>query len=184
MGEVFSDADLCTIVVELIVSDRLVEGYIVNDVGTLAAPVSDHTLASELQFDHLMELALAVRPLLKFADFLKARGCRHELEDTIDSQCATKLCLEGTCLKSRHDHETLLVQVDDRRCVKEPRGSTDLLKIGLSEGLIDYQVEDCLLDVVVFVDKLVIQVDWLACLSSNLDLDVIASEVDVPFDCL
>ena len=64
--------------------------------------------------------------------------------------------------------------------IKEPWRPADLLQFGLSEGLINDQVQDSLLHVVVLVDKLIIQVDRLTCRDVNLDLHIITPEVDVP----
>ena len=54
------------------VSDTLVEVDVVYDVGALVAPITDHTLATEFDFYHLLELALTVGAILKLADFLQA----------------------------------------------------------------------------------------------------------------
>ena len=64
--------------------------------------------------------------------------------------------------------------------IEEPRRPTNLLKIGLSECLINDQVQDSLLHVIVLVDKLIIQVDRLTYRDVNLDLHIITPEVDVP----
>ena len=153
-----------------------------HNVSALVAPVADDALAAELHLDDLLELMVAVGPLFKLSNLLKTRRGRHELEDAVDRQSAAQLGLEGRRLEAWHDHQTLAGEVNWGVDIEETRRPTNLLQIGLSEGLVDYQVEHRLLDVVIFVRELVVEVDGFSGLHGDLDMDVVTSEIDFPVD--
>ena len=153
-----------------------------HDVCSFGAPVSDDTLAAELSPYHLLEVIFVRGSVLELANLRQAGDCREELEDAVDRQSAAHLGLESRRFETRHDHQALSFKVDRRGDIEETRRSSDLLQIGLPESLIDDQVQDHLLDIIVLVDKRIVQVDLLASLSRDLDMDVVASEINLPID--
>ena len=89
------------------VCHRLLEVYIVDDVSSLVAPISDHTLATELSSYKLLVVALTLRPVLKFTDLFKAGSGAHEFEHIVDCKHTAHLGLEGRCFEARHNHQPL-----------------------------------------------------------------------------
>ena len=59
LREVLSDRNLCSIVAEFSLTDRLLKVNVVHNIGALGSPVSNDALSSELELDHLLELVLA-----------------------------------------------------------------------------------------------------------------------------
>ena len=92
--EVLGDAHLSVIPQEGGVRRRVLERHIFDIVGALVAPVSNDRLPAKLQSDHLLELIVAGGITLDLADALKAGRRRHELEDVVNCERASKLRLE------------------------------------------------------------------------------------------
>ena len=121
LREVLSDRDLCTIVAEFMLADRLLKVDVVHDVGALGSPVPDDALAIKLELDQLLELEIVSGTISDLVDFLQTRSRRHELEDAVDRQSASKLCLESTRLEPRHNQELLSLKINRGLSVEESR---------------------------------------------------------------
>ena len=102
-------------------ADRLLKVDVVHDVGALGSPVPDDALAIKLELDQLLELEIVSGTISDLVDFLQTRSRRHELEDAVDRQRASKLCLESTRLEPRHNQELLSLKINRGLSVEESR---------------------------------------------------------------
>lgn len=107
--------------------------------------------------------------VIHLTDALQTGRRSHELEDIIHGKSAAHLGLAGRCLEAWPHLEANVRNISDILHVEEARWSSKLLQIGLSEGLLEDDVDEVLANVVVLVLKVVGQMDIAA--SLNIDLD-------------
>ena len=82
-------------------------------------------------------------------------------------------------LEARPDLELLSLHDDRVGCIEEPWGLTDLAQVSGAERIFDDNVDDLLLDIVVFVTEGVIQVDYTA--TGHIDRDFVLLALDLDF---
>ena len=93
--EVLSNLGLLIIENKTVINWIFLKVNIIDDIGSLAAPISNHTFIAELETDDLLELRFTVRCLLDLKDPIQAcLGC-HELENVVNGQRDSKLTLES-----------------------------------------------------------------------------------------
>lgn len=161
-----SQFDLVGLVVELfqghhltfyvnVLSERIgLKVDLVNHITSLVTPVSDNGPSGEVlvnlflrerQTDILMNLLLDhIRNLVKHG------LSRHELVDVVDNQSAPRLVVEGRGSEAGPVLQLHTWHVFSFRDVKESRTLSNLLQLGVSESLLDDDVEQ-VVDNVVFL---------------------------------
>ena len=177
LGEVLGDRGHLIIVHELVSHRILVKVYIEDDVSSLVTPVRNDGFLRELSSAHLLPAVLIRRVLLELKHAREAAGGRHELEDVVDGQGDAVLRVESGCLEAGPDLEALSWEIDRIHDVEESWRTTDLLQAGVSESLLDDDVDQVLGDRVVLVDKVRGQVHSGALVLVDLD-DTSGTTVD------
>ena len=147
----------------------LVKVYVEDNVSSLVTPVRDDGFLRELSSAHLLPAVLIVSLVLELEHSREAAGGRHELEDVVDGQGDAVLGVEGGCLEAGPDLEALPGEIDRVHDVEEPWRATDLLQAGVSESLLDDDVDQVLGDRVVLVDEVGRQIHSGDLVLINLD---------------
>lgn len=144
-----------------------VEDDIIYNVLSLVTPVSNDALVTELHFAALNPLMLTLlwKFIFQFKYTIKATICWHELKNWVHNQSTPKLTLEGWGLETRKNSKFALSQINDILGIKEPWDFTNLLEVGITEGLFDNDINQVLADSVVLIFKFTIKshnaLSWL-----------------------
>jgi len=155
--EVLSHRDGLIVVQEGLLHRVSLKVDVCHKIGPRVAPVRNDALGTELKFGNLLILVVAASSLANLLQTLQARGGRHKLEDVVNGKRAAESALEGGRFESLPDFETLLVQHHRVVGVEETGRLADLFQVSPAEGLLDDDVDQLLLDIIVFVVECVVE---------------------------
>lgn len=79
---------------------------------------------------------------LQLINLHETRGSRHELEDAVHAKHSSKVALDSSSLEPTPDLNSSLLEFDRVGGIEESRSLSDLLKVGLSERLLNDDVEE------------------------------------------
>ena len=142
--EVLSNLGLLIIKNKTVINWVLLEVNIIDDVGSLGSPISNHRFIAELETDNLLELRLTVRSLLDLENPVKTSLGGHELENVVNGKSNSKLTLEGRSFETFPDPQAIIWKLNSMVHIKEAGRATKLLQLCLSEGLLDDNIEEVL----------------------------------------
>ena len=156
--EVFGDGHLSVVPHERGVGGSPLEIDVVHMVGALITPIRDDRATTKLQPDQLLELIVRGGIMFDIPDAVKAGCRRHELEDVVDSECASHLRLEGRSLEARPHLKANPLHKNRVIDVEKTRRTTKLLQAGLPERLLQNDVDQVLGHIIILVLEILRQV--------------------------
>jgi hypothetical protein len=122
-----------------------------HDIRSLVTPISDNGLRRKLELYQLLPMMGILSSSLHLVDLLKTRFRGHEFENAVHAQHCTKFGLHSSSFEATPNLQSCLLHQNWVGHIEESWSLADLLKIGLSEGRLDNDVQELVHHVLAFM---------------------------------